>query len=102
MLDKPTADRIFRLASRIGQILTANTVASPPDENGCDQADTVILRMGEEMEIQYALEEIQETMIRASETPEEREEREAREEADDLRDEQDAAYYSGLGDLGRF
>ena len=32
----------------------------------------------------------------------EREEREAREEADELRDEQNAAYYSGLGDLGRF
>lgn len=59
----------------------------------------MILRMGAEMEIQYALEEIQETMIRASETPEEREEREAREEADELRAEQDSAYYSGLGDL---
>lgn len=99
MLDKPTADRIFQLASRINQILTKNTVASPPDENGCDQADTVILRMGEEMDIQYALEEIQQTVLRAAETPEERKAREAREEADDLRDEQDAAYYSGLGKL---
>lgn len=51
------------------------------------------------MDIQYALEEIQQTVLRAAETPEERKAREAREEADDLRDEQDAAYYSGLGKL---
>lgn len=99
MLPKETATRIHALTVKIGKVLRNNTMASPPDANGCDQADTVILRCGEEMDIQYALEEIAELVKKAAETPAEREARETREEADDLRDEQDSAYYSGLGDL---